>query len=239
MNARDVDPTNLAALDYPYPVNLEALVQSYGYPILAIGTFLEGETIVVIAGFLAHRGYLHLPWVVVVAFLASFASDQLCFLIGRVKGLAWVEARPHWHARAERIRTLLARHGIPVVLGFRFAYGFRNVTPFIIGATGFRVRSFMTLNAVGALIWSLVVGSAGYCFGQAVESVIDDVKKYEMHLLAVCALGGLTAWTVLWLRRRRGERSRLAAAGPIAARAVNPANTIASGERFGRSDNPA
>ena len=49
-------------------INLEILVSAYGYPALFIGTFLEGETILVIAGFLAHRGYLELPWVIVIAF---------------------------------------------------------------------------------------------------------------------------------------------------------------------------
>ena len=38
-------------------INLEPLVSTYGYPALLVGTFLEGETILVIAGFLAHRGY--------------------------------------------------------------------------------------------------------------------------------------------------------------------------------------
>ena len=39
-------------------VNLEEVVTHYGYIGILIGTFLEGETILVISGFLAHRGYL-------------------------------------------------------------------------------------------------------------------------------------------------------------------------------------
>lgn len=41
----------------PETMSLESLIIAYGYPALFAGTFLEGETIVVIAGFLAHRGY--------------------------------------------------------------------------------------------------------------------------------------------------------------------------------------
>jgi len=132
-------------------VTLEGLVQSYCYPVLALGTFLEGETILIIAGFLANRGYLPLPWVFVVAFVASFAGDQLWFQVGRHKGMGWVESRPLWKARAVRIREVLERHRIPVILGFRFVYGFRNLTPFVIGATGFHVRPFVILNALGRL----------------------------------------------------------------------------------------
>ena len=40
---------------------LESLIDTYGYLTILIGTFLEGETILVLGGFAAHRGYLHLP----------------------------------------------------------------------------------------------------------------------------------------------------------------------------------
>lgn len=46
-------------------MNLEEVVTHYGYIGILIGTFLEGETILIIAGFLAHRGYLELPFVIV------------------------------------------------------------------------------------------------------------------------------------------------------------------------------
>ena len=42
-------------------MSLEYLVTTYGYPVIAIGTFLEGESILVLGGFAAHSGYLELP----------------------------------------------------------------------------------------------------------------------------------------------------------------------------------
>ena len=41
-------------------MSLEALISHYGYAAVAIGTFFEGETILVIAGFASHQGYLAL-----------------------------------------------------------------------------------------------------------------------------------------------------------------------------------
>lgn len=67
-------------------MNLEEVVTHYGYIGILIGTFLEGETILIIAGFLAHRGYLELPFVIVAAFFGSLIGDQLYFYIGRFKG---------------------------------------------------------------------------------------------------------------------------------------------------------
>lgn len=45
-------------------MSLENVIESYGYWALFLGTLLEGETFVVIAGFLAHQGYLQLKLVI-------------------------------------------------------------------------------------------------------------------------------------------------------------------------------
>ena len=67
-------------------MSLEELVANYGYTAVAIGTFLEAETILLLGGFAAHRGLLELPWVIVCAFLGSFVGDQAFFYIGRMNG---------------------------------------------------------------------------------------------------------------------------------------------------------
>ena len=48
-------------------MELASLIQTYGYGIVLIGTVLEGETVLTLAGFAAHRGYLQLPLVIVTA----------------------------------------------------------------------------------------------------------------------------------------------------------------------------
>ncbi len=65
---------------------LECLVREYGYFALLIGTFLEGETILIIGGLLAKLGLLKLPTVMLVVFIGSFSGDQLYFYIGYFKG---------------------------------------------------------------------------------------------------------------------------------------------------------
>ncbi len=184
--------------------SLESLIEHYGYVALFLGTLLEGETILVISGFAAHRGWLSLPWVMVIAFCGSLAGDQLWFYVGRRKGSAFVAARQAWARRAERVRTLAeGRFGVVVVLGFRFLYGLRSVTPLVLGASGYDVRRFTVLNVAGAAAWSVLVGLAGYFFGRVAELVIEDVKQYEASLVAILFLAGAIAWSWRALRRHR------------------------------------
>ena len=190
-------------------MNIEAMLQAYGYYALFIGTFLEGETILVIAGFLAHpeQGYMKLHWVWLLAFLGSLCGDTLVFHLGRWKGRAFLARHPRWDKRAMRVQRALDKYGSYVVLSFRFFYGLRNITPVVIGSTGFSPRRFFLLNAAGAAIWAVVVGTGGYVFGEAIRLLLPDVKKY-VHLVL---LGLVLCGCVLWIIHSRKLRKRIAA----------------------------
>jgi hypothetical protein len=41
-------------------MDMQTVIENYGYAAILIGTFLEGETILVLAGLAAHQGYLTL-----------------------------------------------------------------------------------------------------------------------------------------------------------------------------------
>jgi len=60
-------------------MSIESMIENYGYWALLIGTFFEGETIVILAGFLAHQGYLKLHWIILISFFGSLCGDQLFF----------------------------------------------------------------------------------------------------------------------------------------------------------------
>lgn len=65
-------------------MTLATFLLSYGYIAVLLGTFLEGETILIMAGFAAQSGYLNLYWVIGVATIGSFLGDQLYFTWARV-----------------------------------------------------------------------------------------------------------------------------------------------------------
>lgn len=176
-------------------MTLEELIIQYGYIALFVGTFLEGETILVVGGFLAHAGYLELHWVIITAFLGTFTGDQTFFHLGRSKGMQFLEKRKILKRKAEDAFELFNKHQIKVILGFRFLYGIRNVTPFVIGASGLDPYRFFVLNFLGALAWSIVVGLLGYQFGSLVQLLFDEVKKYELVIMGLLFTG---AFVLFW-----------------------------------------
>jgi len=184
-------------------MDLQSIIENYGYAAILIGTFLEGETILVLAGLAAHQGYLVLTWVILAAFLGSLCGDQLFFYLGRKHSQAVLSRRPAWKAKAEKVHRLMNRFQTPMILSFRFLYGLRTVAPFVIGMSPVSFKKFILLNAAGALVWAVAVGSGGYLFGHALEIFIGKIKHYEVHVFAMIALVGLLFWTVHFYRRRK------------------------------------
>src|SRR3972149_4016621 len=159
--------------------HLQDFIDSYGYLAVLIGTFFGGETILGLGGLAAKLGYLELPWVMACAFVGALSGDQLWFFVGRRHGRKLLARHPGWNERVQRIDRVLRRHEVPVLVGFRFVYGFRNLTPVVVGLGSIPAMRFLTLNVIGALLWSVSVAYAGYLFGRAVEMVLGGIKRNE------------------------------------------------------------
>jgi membrane protein DedA with SNARE-associated domain len=194
-------------------MNLPALVADYGYPIIFAGALIEGETLLVLGGLAAHLGYLTLAKVVAVAALGGFLGDQFYFLLGRRYGLAILDRFPAAKAVAPRVDALVLRHRALVVPLLRFAYGVRTVGPIVVGAGRMPTLEFAALNALGAIAWAILIGGAGYLFGQVVMTFLERAREAEEVLFIVAAaatLVGLIAYR-RWRRKhaaRAGEKAR-------------------------------
>ncbi|HOD14351.1 MAG TPA: DedA family protein [Spirochaetota bacterium] len=211
-------------------MNFEQLIMDYGYLAVIIGTFLEGETILIVAGFAAYEGYLELPLVITAAFFGSLFGDQLYFFIGRYKGQALLARFKSWEPRITRFRKLMDRHNTWFILIFRFLYGLRTPAPFAIGLSNVSIRKFIFLNIISAAIWAVTLGVLGYFFGQVLEAILDDIKKYELLVM-----GGLIlcATVIFWIKRYRLKKARERKAlenGEKAAGKATDAADPASGE---------
>ena len=186
-------------------MNLPGLIEQYGYWAVLGGTLLEGESVLLLAGFAAHRGYLDLPSVVGVAVVGSFLGDQIFFFLGRYQGLKLLNRFPRYSAQVALAQAKLARYHTPLILAMRYLYGLRAVLPFTIGMGSISTTRFQVLNLAGALLWSVTIVAGGYLFGHLVERMLGDLKHYEEILFAVLVAGGLAYW---WYSRWYSSRRK-------------------------------
>ena len=183
-------------------MTVSSFVEQYGYWAVFLGTFLEGETVLVFAGFAAHRGLLKLHDIILVAFAASTVADQLFFFAGRRYGERLLERFPALRRQVPRVDRLLARYRTPLILSIRFLYGLRVAGPIILGARGVSPVKFAVLNVTGAIVWAALIAGLGYHFGNALDWLLNDVKLIEEAVLAGILIAGF-AWSLVRLIRSK------------------------------------
>ena len=131
----------------------------------------------------------NIKWLCVSAFVGSMCGDQLYYYIGRTKGPKFLEKRPHWKPKTDRAFKLLRRYQNLLILCFRFLYGIRIVTPFVIGASGIHPLRYIALNTIGAVIWAVSFAALGYTLGESFELLMAQIgctrKKSETHNLMI------------------------------------------------------
>lgn len=172
---------------------ISSFVLRYGYLAVFLGTLLEGETLLLAAGFAAHQGMLDWWLVVLVGFAGGTLGDQLAYLLGRWKGVAVIDRFPTVALRATKVLDLLNRHHVAFILANRFLYGLRIAGPLVMGANGVPLGRFMLLNMIGAAIWAIAVSGMGYYFGAAMGALLQNLKNAEeIMLIAILAAGLLT-----------------------------------------------
>ena len=182
-------------------MDLPGLIDSYGYIAVLIGAFLEGETLLALAGLASYRGYLDFYTVVAIALVAGFAGDQFYFFLGRVKGQKLLERFPNARERAQRFDAMLSRWHAPLIVAVRFMYGFRIVGPILLGMGRVPAWKFVLFNFIGAAIWAPLIAGIGYEFGEIVETALGNMKRYEIWIFAGVALLGCTVAVLHWKSR--------------------------------------
>lgn len=178
------------------------LIAKYGYAATFIGSLLEGETMLILSGLAAHRGYLDFTLVVFVGAVGGALGDLCFFMLGRHYRERLVQRFPKLAPGIARVRKMIERYPNGTIFSVRFLYGLRAVGPIAIGSTQISLARFITMNAVGALVWSVCWASAGYVLGHSAERLLGELSRYEGTVAAGVLVLGCIVALVLHLRRR-------------------------------------
>ena len=187
-------------------MDIGTLLQHHIYAAIVLGSLVEGETTVVLAGYAAHQGYA--PWWSVAALTAvvNFALDQAWYMLGRWRGAVLLRRFAALRRGVEAMTPRIERHRRWVVFSVRFMYGLRTAGPIALGITRVPWPDFVVFNALGAAAWAAMFAGLGYAFGLAIAAIIGEIVHYEMLAVLAIVACGLAFW--LWQRHRRAAQRR-------------------------------
>jgi membrane protein DedA with SNARE-associated domain len=207
---------------------IEQWCETYGYPVVFLGVMLEnaglpvpGETIVLLAGFMASKssgGNFHLLGVILTTVLAAIIGDNLGFWLGR----RWARPRLQQGGRflfltpatLQLAEGYFHRFGSWTIFFARFVAGLRVVGALAAGTAGMPWPRFLIANAGGAVSWAVAISLLGYFFGENLPFLEKLLGR--AGLAALIAAVALVVWLYIWHRRRPRANAAPAAETPTA-----------------------
>jgi membrane protein DedA with SNARE-associated domain len=187
-------------------MDLPQLIQDYGYAAVAVGAFLEGETVLILAAVSAHLGYLKLPLVIAVAAVGAFVGDNVYFFAGRTGGPRLMRRFPALAKAVPRVDRFVGRWHALAVIVLRFTYGLRIAGPIVLGAGAMKTITFVWANALGAVLWAVLLAALGWGMGQAATGLLGGMARVEHIAIGVVITIVVLVTVVHIVTRRRLER---------------------------------
>ena len=186
---------------------IEHYMLLYGYWAVFFGVMLEnagvpvpGETILLIAGYFASTGEFNIALVMVIAATGAIIGDNIGFAIGHHYGRNVLLRVGRFFfltpKRLEHMENYFKRHGPKTILVARFITGLRVFAALLAGASKMPWRLFFIYNVAGAILWSVVITTLGYLFGQSLPLLIKWVGRSGTIILIAAIVIGIVAWRV-------------------------------------------
>jgi membrane protein DedA with SNARE-associated domain len=195
------------------------LIGRYGYLVVFFGVMLEsaglplpGETVLIAAGALVHRGVLDPGDVLFFGILGAITGDQIGYWIGRRGGRPFVLRWGRYvFVNRERLalaEAFFARHGGRAVFFARFIAGLRVFGALVAGISRMPWGRFALYNALGGIVWATAAVSLGYILWASISLVEHWVGRASLLLVAALVLVVTARWAYRRATRAGGPGDR-------------------------------
>lgn len=167
---------------------IHRFIEQYGLLAVFLGCVAEGESVAILAGFLAHQGVFDRWSAVAAVFAGAFLGDLGLFLAGRHFAGHSLVMRLRARAGFAQAMRLIDGHPNLFVLSNRYIYGMRAIGGVAAGLSSIGVMRFACLNVLASMIWTLVFVTLGYLLGSGAEELLGrGLAKHERLLLGLGA----------------------------------------------------
>src|ERR1700704_5777084 len=141
------------------------------------------------------------PLVMIIAASGAIVGDNIGFAIGHHYGRGFLLRVGRFFfltpKRLAHMENYFESHGNKTILVARFITGLRVFAALLAGASRkMPWRVFFVYNVAGAVLWSVVITTLGYLFGQSLPLLIKWVGRSGTIILIAVVVIGIVAWRV-------------------------------------------
>jgi len=171
-------------------------VEQYGYWAVFIWTFIEGESVFIVAAALAAAGILDTWTVIIVAASGAFAGHLFFFALGRWRGEKIINAIPMLKKHAPKANIILDKYAHWSIFIFQYLYGTRLAAAILFGCSSIEFWRFCVLQIINCITWAIIIYAAGHFLGLAALEVLHHFGVWGIIAIAtvLIIIGGILYW---------------------------------------------
>ncbi|MER3630866.1 MAG: hypothetical protein C4325_00740 [Blastocatellia bacterium] len=177
---------------------------------LAVGFFLPGDSLLVVAGLFAAAEKLNIYLTLTAFFLGSVIGDNTGYWTGRILGERLFNrenSRVFKPSRVQKAHIFFEKYGVKTVVLARFVPIVRTFAPLVVGAAAMPYGKFLFFSILGGLLWINSMVLAGYFLGGVIENALgirleDHIEKVVIVIVALSLIPPL----IEYLKHRFAKR---------------------------------
>lgn len=177
---------------------------------LAVGFFLPGDSMLVVAGLFAAAQKLNILLVMLAFFLGSVLGDSTGYWTGRFMGKTLFNRESSFifkPSRVEKAKHFFEKYGVKTVILARFMPIVRTFAPMVVGAAEMPYTKFLTFSIIGGALWISSMVLAGYFLGGVIETALGiNLEDHIEKVVIVVVLISLIPPIIEFLKHRYGKK---------------------------------
>ncbi|HEX5886944.1 MAG TPA: VTT domain-containing protein [Pyrinomonadaceae bacterium] len=186
---------------------------------LAVGFFLPGDSLLVVAGLFAATGQLNVAVLLSSLFVAAVVGDAVGYYTGAKMGPRLFRRQKSLLFRPshlQRAHDFYAKYGGKTIIIARFVPIVRTFAPIVAGAAQMPYRKFVVFNVAGGFLWVFSMVLTGYFLGTLLRDKLGiNLDEHIEWVILVVVFLSLIPPIYEYLKSRfaknRDQRSDIAA----------------------------
>jgi membrane-associated protein len=141
---------------------------------MMLGFFLPGDTLLLAAGVFAAQGKLPLELTIAAICVAAILGDNTGYTLGKIMGPRLFKKKDgilFRHEYVERTERFYEKYGAKTMLLSHFVPIVRSFAPFVAGVGKMPRWKFFIFDAIGDIVWAVLITLLGYWFGSRIKNI--------------------------------------------------------------------
>src|SRR5688572_15451328 len=190
---------------------------------LAVGFFLPGDSLLVVAGLMArmHPDRLNVVILLGTLFVAAVVGDAVGYYTGHKLGPRLFSRQKSLLFRPSHLQKaheFYEKYGGKTIIIARFVPIVRTFAPIVAGAAQMSYRQFLAYNVIGGFAWVFSMILTGYFLGTVVERAfgitLEDHIEWAVFIVVMLSLTP-PLYEYLKSRREKARKLREEGAGDV------------------------